>query len=168
MEQKVVNILKYAMDMEMNGHNFFKESAETFTSPVTKALFLELAEVELEHYKLIKSELESYTDSPEDFELDEEVLDRDESSIFSQRKGSEALDTTLVESDVPDLNIMRMAYLIERDFKEFYDEAKDMVDDENVKKLLQRLSDWERGHETIFKREYDRLKKEYLTLPWGG
>lgn len=168
MEQKVINILKYAMDMEMNGHNFFKESAETFSNPVTKSLFLELAEVELEHYHLIKNELKSYTDSPEDFELDEEVLDRDETSIFAQRKGSEALDTTLVESDVPDLNIMRMAYLIERDFKEFYEEAKEMVDDENVKKLLQRLSDWEKGHETIFKREYDRLKKEYLTLPWGG
>ena len=168
MENKVVNILKYALEMEMNGHNFFKKSAETFTSPVTKSLFLELAKVELEHYNLIKKELESYTDSPENFEVNEEVLERDESTIFAQRQGSEALDTTLVESDVPDLNIMRMAYLIERDFKEFYDEAKDMVDDENVKKLLQRLSDWERGHETIFKREYDRLKKEYLTLPWGG
>ncbi len=44
-----------------------------------------------------------------------------------------------------------MAYLIERDFKEFYEEAKEMVADENVKKLLQRLSDWERGHEAIFK-----------------
>lgn len=168
MDQTVINILKYALDMELNGHKFFKESAETFTSPVTKALFLELSEVEMEHYNLIKRELESYTDSPDDFEVDEDVLKRDESTIFSQRKGSEALDTTLVESDVPDLNIMRMAYLIERDFKEFYEEAKEMVTDENVKKLLQRLSDWERGHEAIFKREYDRLKKEYLTLPWGG
>ncbi len=168
MDQKVINILKYALDMELNGHNFFREKAEVFSDPTTASLFRELAAVEMEHYELIKAELDAYTQSPEAFELNEEVLQRDESNIFQQRQGSEALDTTLVESDVPDVTIMRMAYLIERDFKEFYEEAKDMVEDENVKKLLQRLSDWEKGHETIFKREYDRLKKEYLTLPWGG
>ena len=64
---------------------------------------------------------------------------QNKTTIFGQRESSESLDTTLVESDVPDLTIMRMAYLIERDFKEFYAEAIDMVEDANVKTLLQRL-----------------------------
>lgn len=168
MDQKVVNILKYALDMELNGHNFFKEKADSFQDPTTRALFTQLAGVEMEHYNLIKGELDQYTQSPEDFTVNEEILSRDESSIFNQREGSEHLDTTLVESDVPDVTILRMAYLIERDFKEFYAEAVELVEDENVKTLLTRLSNWEQGHETLFKREYDRLKKEYLTLPWGG
>ncbi|KAF5071630.1 ferritin family protein [Proteiniclasticum sp. QWL-01] len=168
MDHKVINILKYALDMELAGHNFFKEKASQFTNPTTQAIFLNLAEVEQEHYNLIKKELDQYTANPEGFQVNEEVLKRDESTIFQQRQGSEALDTTLVESDVPDLTILRMAYLIERDFKEFYGEAQDMVEDENVKTLLKRLADWEQGHETLFRREYDRLKKEYLNLPWGG
>ena len=168
MDQTVVNILNYALDMELNGHNFFKDKAESFADPTTRALFKQLAGVEMEHYNLIKMELDLYTKAPGEFTLGDDVLTRDESSIFAQREGSEHLDTTLMESDVPDVTIMRMAYLIERDFKEFYAEAIDMVEDASVKQLLQRLSDWEQGHETLFKREYDRLKKEYLTLPWGG
>ncbi len=168
MENKVTSILKYALDMELSGHNFFKEKAASFQSPTTRGLFEHLAEVEMEHYSLIKKELDTYTSDPTNFKVDDEVITRDESTIFGQRESSESLDTTLVESDVPDLTIMRMAYLIERDFKEFYAEAIDMVEDANVKTLLQRLSDWESGHEQIFKREYDRLKKEYLNLPWGG
>lgn len=168
MDQTVVNILKYALEMELNGYNFFKDKAEVFADPTTRALFKQLSEVEMEHYKLIQMELELYIQAPGEFTVGDDVLTRDESSIFAQREGSEHLDTTLVESDVPDVTIMRMAYLIERDFKEFYAEAIDMVEDASVKQLLQRLSDWEQGHETLFKREYDRLKKEYLTLPWGG
>lgn len=168
MENKVVGILKYALEMELSGHNFFKEKAEIFQSPTTRGLFLDLAGIEMEHYNLIKKELDTYTRDPRNFTVDEEIMTRDEGTIFKQRQSSESLDTTLVESDVPDLTVMRMAYLIERDFKEFYADAVDMVDDDNVKKLLTRLSLWESGHEEIFKREYDRLKKEYMTLPWGG
>ena len=168
MDQTVVNILNYALDMELNGHNFFKDKAESFADPTTRALFKQLAGVEMEHYNLIKMELDLYTKAPGEFTLGDDVLTRDESSIFAQREGSEHLDTTLMDSDVPHDTIMRMAYLIERDFKEFYAEAIDMVEDASVKQLLQRLSDWEQGHETLFKRENDRLKKESLTLPWGG
>lgn len=35
-----------------------------------------------------------------------------------------------------DLTVIRMAYLIERDYKEFYQETSEMVEDENVKELL--------------------------------
>ena len=160
MENKVVGILKYALEMELSGHNFFKEKAGVFQSPTTRGLFLHLSEIEMEHYHLINKELETYTKDPSHFKVDEDVMTRDEGTIFDQRESSESLDTTLVESDVPDLTVMRMAYLIELDFKEFYSEAVGMVDDENVKKLLTRLSLWESGHEEIFKREYDRLKKE--------
>lgn len=168
MDKRVIGILEYALEMELAGHNFFKEKSSAFASPTTRTLFLDLAKIEMEHYNLIKKELDQYQKDPEDFTVDEAILQRDESNIFKSREESESIDKTLIESDVKDLTIMRMAYLIERDFKEFYDEAKDMVEDENVKLLLQRLSSWEQGHETIFKREYDRLKKEYLYFPWGG
>lgn len=166
--QKVVSILKYAQDMELAGRNFYTEKAKVFSNPTTQSLFLNLAETENQHFNLIAKELKLYTEDPAGFSVSDDILSRDESSLFRQREGSEALDTTLAESDVPDLTIMRMAYLIERDYKEFYEEAVDMVEEENVKRLLKRLSDWELGHERLFKREYDRLKKEYLSFPWGG
>lgn len=165
---KAINILKYALNMEKQGRDFFKDKAEVFKEPTTRDLFLRLAAVEQDHYDLIKKELSSYEDDPEGYQVGDDVLKHDETSIFEQRKEAESLDTTLEESHVPDLNILRMAYLIERDFKEFYQEAVDMVEEDNVKDLLKRLASWEQGHETLFKKEYDRLKQEYLMMPWGG
>ncbi len=167
-KSKSLRILQFARQMELDGHNFFKEKAESFRSPVTKELFLKLAEAEYEHYKYIEEEIKSYADSTDDYKVNEEFLNRDESSIFNLRAQSENIDTTMTESDVPNLTVIRMAYLIEKDFKEFYQESAEEIDDPEIKKLLEKLADWEAGHERLFKTEYNRMKKEYLTLPWGG
>ena len=61
-----------------------------------------------------------------------------------------------------------MAYLIEKDFKEYYTNAMENADDEGARKIFERLAKWEEGHEKLFKYEYDRRMKEYMNLPWGG
>lgn len=165
---EAVNILKYAAEMEKSGQAFFLEKSEQFQNPVTRKLFLDLAEIEESHYRFIVRQQERYSENPDDFTVSEDVKSHDESTFFAQRDDAERLDVTLTESQVPDLNVLRMAYLIERDFKEFYADAVDLVDDPELKSLFEMLSRWESGHEKLFKGEYDRLKREYLTMPWGG
>ena len=91
-----------------------------------------------------------------------------EENIFEAREESEHLEATLGESDIPDLTIMRMAYLIERDFKEFYTNAAENANDEDARAIFTKLASWEAGHELLFKTEYNKLMKEYMNLPWGG
>ena len=165
---KAANILSYAMDMELEGERFFAEKAGLFVNPTTKKLFENLSKIEHDHYNYVKNERDRYLEDSEHFVVDEDILKRDENDIFYSRSQTENIDTTLVESDVPDMTVLRMAYLIERDYAQFYRDAMDQVDDENLKKLFATLAKWEDGHEQRFKKEYDRLKKEYLTMPWGG
>ncbi len=160
------HILKYAMQMELDGSNFFKEKADSFANPTTKELFLELAEVEMDHYRYLERQLKHYEDTGE-FDTSSDVMDREE-DIFKAREESEHIDATLTESDIPDLTILRMAYLIERDYKEFYQAQADNAEDEGIRAIFTKLSKWEEGHETLFRAEYDRRMKEYMTLPWGG
>lgn len=164
---RYVQVMKYAMQMELDGHNFFKEKAKNFQSPLTRELFERFAEVEMDHYDYIKRHLERYLET-EDFKLDEEFLRREETSIFEARKKSEHIDTTLIESDIPDITILRMAYLIEKDFADFYRESAEKAEDEEIKKLFTTLANWEDVHEEIFKSEYKRKTEEYMNLPWGG
>ncbi len=159
-------ILRYAMQMELDGYNFFKSNADKFDNPTTRKLFLDLAETEMQHYNFIKHQLDKYIET-QGFDTSEEVINREE-NIFLERQDSESLDATLEQSDIPDLTILRMAYLIERDFKEFYEDAAERVKDEDAKLLFTSLARWEKGHETIFKKEYDKRMKEYMSLPWGG
>ncbi|MDO5718745.1 MAG: ferritin family protein [Tissierellia bacterium] len=169
MKPDYANIIRFAMSMEMDGHNFFKEKAESFENPTTRELFEKLAKVELGHYNYLKGELERYTEDAENYEVNTEFMEQEGTeSIFKEREKASHLDTTLVESDVPDMTILRMAYLIERDFAEFYEEASEEVEDERLKELFKKLAEWEYSHESIFKREYKRLKEEYMNLPWGG
>lgn len=164
--QNYESVLRYAMQMELDGYNFFKENAEKFSDPTPGKIFHDLAKIEMEHYKYLENQLNTYL-REKTFDLSEEVMKREE-NIFETREKSEHLGATLQESDIPDLTILRMAYLIERDFKEFYEAAAANAEDEGAKAVFTKLSRWEKGHEDLFKREYDRRMKEYMSLPWGG
>ncbi len=65
------------------------------------------------------------------------------------------------------LDVLRMAYLIERDFAEFYEMAASKAEGE-AKQALQMLAEWERGHEALFKRLHDEAFEAYAQMPWGG
>ena len=140
--KKYEYILRYAMQMELDGYNFFKEKAEEFIDPTTKNLFLKLADVEMDHYNLLKAQLENYLER-DSFDLDTNLFNRDEDNIFKKREKSEHIDDTLVESNVPDITLLRMAYLIERDYAEFYRKATEKASDEDAKRLFERLAKWE-------------------------
>jgi rubrerythrin len=77
------------------------------------------------------------------------------------------LDQTVAESMVPDLSVLRMAYLIERDFVEFYESAAEHAEGE-AKEALEMLARWERGHERFFRQLHDTAFEAYAQMPWGG
>lgn len=169
MNQEYVNILKYAMRMEKEGAEFFLTQSQRFQDATTRELFKKLAKIEESHYDYLEQQLKHYTEGKLTTEdISQQHMDQTESDIFHSRAKSEHLNTTLTESDTPDITILRMAYLIEKDFAEFYENARDYVEDDTLKALFEQLSSWEKGHEKLFKTEYQRLMKEYMTLPWGG
>lgn len=160
-------ILKYAMQMELDGYNFFKEKAHNLSNPTAKKLFLDLADIEMDHYNFLKEQLKIYEETNSFDKIEESVRIR-EKDIFIEREESEHIKSTLEQSDIPDLTILRMAYLIERDYAEFYRNAKENSEDPKAKEVFKKLEEWELSHEELFKKEYDRRMKEYINLPWGG
>ncbi len=68
---------------------------------------------------------------------------------------------------IPDVTILRTAYLIERDFAEFYEMAANKAEGK-AREALSRLAKWERDHERLFKQLHDKVFEEYTKMPWGG
>lgn len=68
---------------------------------------------------------------------------------------------------VPDLPVLRTAYLIEKDFAEYYENSAKLVTGEG-RKVLETLAKWERGHESLFKKMHDQAFEIYTKMPWGG
>ena len=159
-------IYEYALQREHEGKRFFLENAERVKHAGVVGAFRHLAEEEQKHIRFIEGLLEALDEgaSPGHAEIEAEASDE---GFFSARAASEMLDQTVAESMVPDLSVLRMAYLIERDFVEFYQAAAERAEGD-AREALEMLAGWERGHERFFKELHDTAFEEYAQMPWGG
>jgi rubrerythrin len=158
-------ILEYALQREYEGKRFFEQNAERLQHAAAAGAFRRLAGEEQKHIDFINGLLNALDKvEPPGADMDTQ-LDKEE--FFSERAASEMLDQTVLESMVPDLPVLRMAYLIERDFAEFYESTAEKAEGE-AKEALEMLGRWERGHERFFKRLHDTAFEEYAQMPWGG
>ena len=162
----VLKIYNYALQREHEGRDFFRQHAGRFSHAAVSDAFNKLAEEEEKHIHFIQSLIDALDADPRSALAAGSQLET--AGFFSQRAASEMLDQTVIESMVPDLSVLRMAYLIERDFAEYYEQAAQRVKDEAAKKSLSMLAQWERGHEKLFKEMHDRAFEAYAGMPWGG
>ncbi|MDY3005645.1 ferritin family protein [Anaerococcus porci] len=162
-----IKVINLAMAMELHGYNFYKDNSIKSRNLQTKAIFEKLSKIELEHYEYLEKLLKKYKDGET---VSEELnLPEDKGEIFfEKRKESENLAQNLEQSMIPDMNVLRMAYLIEEDFRDYYDSMSKKVEDEQLREILSNFAGWEDNHAKIFKDEYDRLMDKYMNISWGG
>ncbi len=154
----VKQIIEYAMRMENDAQEFYSYNLERVHSEEHKKLFEELAEMEKTHYAVLNSIYDLLKITPPPIELSWVVDDTSrEKNVAIIADNSELISN---EQAVSDLAIIRMAYLMESDFALFYSNAANQVEDEEAKRFLLELADWEKKHETMFKVRYEKLLKQ--------
>jgi rubrerythrin len=158
-------VYEYALQREHEGKRFFEQNAERLSHAAAVGAFKGLAAEEQKHIEFIQSQIDALDKGQSPSAAMGITLEKD--GFFSQRATSELLDQTVVEAMVPDLPVLRTAYLIERDFAEFYEMAAQKSQGE-AKQVLEMLAHWERGHEKLFKQIHDKAFEEYAQMPWGG
>jgi rubrerythrin len=161
----VRKIYNYALNREYEGKRFFDENSKRLSHAAAVNAFQQLAGEEQRHINFIQYQIE-LLNKGQVGNIDYGVK-LEQAGFFSQRAQSESIDQSVAEAMVPDLPVLRMAYLIERDFAEFYETTAAQTEGD-VKKVLTMLSQWERRHERLFKQFYDRAFEEYSKMPWGG
>lgn len=155
-------IYEYALQREEEGYQFFKSNADKSTHAAVAGVFQRLADEELKHIEYIKGLLNSADEKVETINAE-----LNEDDWFEERAREELLDQTLIESMIPDVAVLRTAYLIEKDLSEFYEKAAKKSTGKGQKAFSQ-LAKWERGHESFFKELHDKVFEEYTQMPWGG
>jgi rubrerythrin len=158
-------IYEYALQREIDGKRFFEENANRLSHAAAIGTFKTLATEEQKHIEFIQHQLKSLaTGQASSTEIG---LAMQQAGFFSQRATSEMLDQTISEAMVPDLPILRMAYLIERDFAEFYESYAHQVEG-SAQDVLLLLASWEHTHERLFKYMHEKAFEQYAEMPWGG
>lgn len=160
--KKIQKILEFAMRMEKDAENFYNYYLDKVDSASTKELFRELAETEKHHYSILKQKFEelSFSEPPITISwvVDDNFAARDPHILADN---SDTADSGA--EIISDLSAIRMAYLIENDFAEFYGNAVQSVEDEEAKKFLLTLYEWETKHRELFYQKYRELLKKH----WG-
>ncbi|MDD3642017.1 MAG: ferritin family protein [Candidatus Krumholzibacteria bacterium] len=158
-------ILNYALQREHEGKRFFEENARRLSSAAAVGAFKRLAAEEQLHIEFIEKQIELLAGG-KPFSA-EAPAGLEGEGFFAARAESEMIEQTVDEAMVADLPVLRMAYLIERDFAEFYETSAAKATGE-AQRVLKMLSAWERGHEALFKQLHDKAFEEYAQMPWGG
>jgi len=166
-------IYEYALQREHEGKRFFEQNAGRLSHAAAVGAFKNLAAEEQKHIEFIQSQLDALDKGKSPNVAMGARLEQ--AGFFSQRAQTEMLDQTVAEAMVPDLPVLRMAYLIERDFAEFYEMAASKLalsgaegSEGETKQVLTMLATWERGHEKLFKYMHDQAFEQYAQMPWGG
>jgi rubrerythrin len=156
-------IYEYALRREHEGKRFYEQNAERLSHAAAVGAFKQLAIEEQKHIEFIQAQL----DALDAGRSPNVAMGSEKGGFFSQRAQAEMINQTVAEAMVPDLPVLRMAYLIERDFAEFYEMAAGKAEGQ-AKQVLTILGVWERGHEELFKHLHDQAFEQYAQMPWGG
>ena len=158
-------IYEYALQREYEGKKFFSDNAERMKHAAAAGAFKALAKEEQKHIEFIQGLLDAMKEGkPSSASIGS---DMEKDGFFSQRAHAELLDQSVLEAMVPDLPVLRTAYLIERDFAEFYETSAQKAEGV-AKEVLNMLARWERAHEALFKELHDKAFEQYANMPWGG
>ena len=157
----IQKILEYALQREFEGKRLFEQNAARLQNAAAVGAFKAIAAEEQRHIEFIQSQLNALAGGHAP------ALELPSAGFFADRAESEAIADTVIESMVADLPVLRMAYLIERDFAEFYAQAASKAEGD-AKKTLDMLAHWESGHERLFKSMHDKAFENYSGMPWGG
>ncbi len=158
-------IYEYALGREYEGKRFFEENASRLTQAAAVDAFRRLAGEEQKHIEYIQRQLNALDQGQPS--NPQPTPDLQPAAFFTNRAQSEALEQTVLEAMVPDLPVLRMAYLIERDFSEFYEMVASQTEG-TARQVLETLAAWERRHEALFKQFHDAAFELYANMPWGG
>jgi rubrerythrin len=158
-------VYEYALNREYEGKRFYEQNAGRLSHAAAVSAFQQLAGEEQKHINFIQNQINLLNEGlPANIDLG---IKLEQAGFFSQRAQSEIIDQTVAEAMVPDLPVLRMAYLIEHDFAEYYETTASQAEGE-AKQVLSLLAQWEHRHEQLFKHLYERAFEEYSKMPWGG
>jgi rubrerythrin len=143
MMEERLDALEIALKNEMTERAFYLKNAARTSNPLGKAMFLQIAEEELEHYQRL-SELAGHWKKdqkwPETIPL--KVKDTAVKSVF----GKVAKESGKVGGEDDDLKAVRMAIEFEAKGAEFYAELRDQSDDPKEKAFFALLASIEHEH----------------------
>ncbi len=154
-----MNVLDFAIEMENDGFEYYKDLADSSTLPGLRTIFSSLAADELKHAKVFKSLKtgEAVGKMPASETL------KTSKNLFKQLpEGAEEL-----KSIADSLKAYQHAMKLEANSFRFYEEAAEKETNPEVKALLLQIAEEEHTHFNILENVYSFVNAPNQSLEWG-
>ena len=144
-----MSIFDFAMKMEKDGEAFYRDIAARTEDEGLKTILTMMADEEVKHYNTFKALKEGKP------EMDASVVMENVTNVFEDLKnregGSHFGDDAVVQ--------YRKAMEVEKMSEDLYREKADEVEDDEIKKLLNRIADEERRHFEILENMVEMVER---------
>lgn len=131
-----MNIFEYAMQMEIDGENYYRELADKTANQGLKTILTMLADDEVKHYRAVK---EAQTAEPE---MAETSALTDSMNVFVEMREAGGV----IDPAVDQVALYEKARDIEQRSEDFYREKAQEVENEYHRGLFLKLAEEERKH----------------------
>jgi len=151
---EVVDLIREAIKLEINGRSFFDHAAVITHSELGKKMFRKLAHDEIGHLDTFSKLFSSVIGGEEwkKFVKEEEL--RSKSSVIE-----ELAATTDKEERAGELDALRIGMELERKAIDFFEKSAKEVSDPLAREIFNKICEEERLHYDLLQAEYDHLTK---------
>jgi rubrerythrin len=155
-DEHLVELVRSAIGLELNGEYFYKRAAEVTAHPKGKSMFLRLAEEEQGHVGELKELFAGLIGEAEWERINaEEAANPRVSPVISQL---EAVMVARAHGDVADdTQALRLAMELERRAIAFFDGLKNATDDSVKIKMIAKMVDEEHYHYDFLQAQLDSV-----------
>lgn len=161
MEEKVsdpLDVLRKAIDMELEGMDFFERASEQVENQRAKDMFLGLLKQEQRHALVLGEELkrleQGQTWAPLE-EMRKRAAGLQVGSVFKDRE----VKHLAMRPDIGELEVLRIGLAVEKKSIDYYRAAGKSVGDGRAKEVFSWLVGEEAGHLTVLNAEYDNRSR---------
>lgn len=152
-DENVKEAIKTAIQMEKDGYSFYKKAAAQTSSEMGRSVFESLAEDELVHLDVFQKMFDETIGKYEWADLVNSSSKYRKLSIFPKDlKKAEG-----VHPDTNELDALRMAMDSETEAIDYYTEIWEKSNDDEVKKILDKIIEQEKNHYFLLEQEFSHL-----------
>ena len=154
-ENPVLTVLKNAVQMEIEGKEFFENAAARMKHPRAKDMFTSLVKQEQRHVDVLTAEYSRISDGKSWAPLEEMKSTASSYPRLSVFQDGDIKRAIKVRPDAGELEVLKIGIEVEQKSIEYYRNAGSASDDAKAREVFNWLVGEEAGHLTILNAEYD-------------
>ncbi len=157
--EQVINVIREALKLELNGKEFFNRAAELTHNELGKKMFRKLANDEVRHFTTFSRLFTSVLKGDDWKEHIKEEELKSESEVIE-----ELISRMRREESASEIEGIRIGMELEKKAIDFFEKSAKEVSDPDAKEIFKKICDEERFHYDLLQAQLDSLTNDGFWL----